>query len=55
MLSKKEIAKEFNISLPTINRYMKMGMPFYKVGGKLVRFYPEEVKKWLIEKREKGE
>lgn len=47
MLSKKELSKELSISIPTIDRYMKAGMPYHKIGSKLVRFYLEEVKEWL--------
>lgn len=46
MVTKKEICEIYAISLPTVNRMMKRGMPYYKV-GKLVRFYPEEVKEWI--------
>lgn len=47
MLSKKELSKELSVSIATIDRYMKCGMPFHKIGKKLVRFYLEEVQEWL--------
>jgi excisionase family DNA binding protein len=48
--SKKDVAKEFGISESTVNNYMRKGMPFYKIGGKLVRFDCTEVEKWIKEK-----
>lgn len=50
MLSKKELAKELSISIPTIDRYMKQGMPYHKVGKRLVRFYLKEVMEWIEKK-----
>ncbi len=47
MLNKKELAKELSVSIPTIDRYMKNGMPYHKLGKKLVRFYLEECIEWL--------
>lgn len=49
-LSKKQVAENFGISVSTVNNYMRQGMPFYKVGKKLVRFIYEEVEKWIAEK-----
>lgn len=50
-LTKKQISEIFNVSVSTVNNYMRRGMPFYKVGGKLVRFDYNEVKKWIEKKR----
>lgn len=47
MLDKKGIAKEIKVSLITIERYMKKGMPYIKTPTGRVRFEIEEVKKWL--------
>ena len=50
-LDKKQVAERFGISVSTVNNYMREGMPFYKIGaGKLVRFVPEEVEKWIKER-----
>ena len=49
-LKKKQVAEKFGISVSTVNNYMRQGMPFYKVGKKLVRFVYEEVEKWIAEK-----
>ena len=54
-LSKKQVAEKFGISVSTVNNYMRQGMPFYKVGKKLVRFIYEEVEKWIAEKGRWGE
>ena len=49
-LKKKEIAERYGISVSSVNNYMRQGMPYYKIGSKLVRFNPEDVEKWLKEK-----
>lgn len=46
-LKKKEVAERFGISVSSVNNYMRQGMPYYKIGSKLVRFNPEDVEKWL--------
>lgn len=50
-LDKKQIAQELGVSLITIQRWMRKGMPYYKVNGYLVRFKLDEVMQWI----EKGE
>jgi len=52
MLNKKQIAEHYAVSVPTIDRLMKEGLPYVKV-GKNVRFDLDEVKEWLKNKREK--
>ena len=49
-LTKKQLAEKLNVSIPTIDRNMKKGMTFYKV-GKSVRFQLEESERWLFEKQ----
>lgn len=51
-LSKKQVAEKFGISVSTVNNYMRQGMPFYKVGGKLVRFIADEVEIWVKQRKE---
>ena len=51
-LSKKQVAERFGISVSTVNNYMRRGMPFYKMGGKLVRFVSEEVENWMKQRKE---
>ena len=49
-LKKKEVAERFGISVSSVNNYMRQGMPYYKIGSKLVRFSSEDVEKWLKKK-----
>ena len=49
-LKKKEVAERYGISVSSVNNYMRQGMPYYKIGSKLVRFNPEDVEKWIKEK-----
>ena len=49
-LKKKEVAERFGISVSSVNNYMRQGMPYYRIGSKLVRFDLEDVEKWLKEK-----
>ena len=49
MLTKKELADELRISIPTIDRQLKLGMPHVNI-GKAVRFELDEVVKWLKDK-----
>ena len=49
-LKKKEVAERYGISVSSVNNYMRQGMPYSKIGSKLVRFNPEDVEKWLKEK-----
>lgn len=47
MLSKKELASELKVSLITIERWMKKGMPRLKAPNGTVRFELDEVKRWM--------
>ncbi len=48
LMTKKEIAEYLGISTITVDFYRKKkGMPFIKVGHKLIRFDVNEVKDWL--------
>ena len=49
LLKKKEVAERFGISISSVNNYMRQGMPYYRIGSKLVRFDLEDVEKWLKE------
>lgn len=53
-LTKKQIAEKLGVSISSVSNYMRRGMPFYKVGGKLVRFDYDEVKKWIQERKDYG-
>ena len=48
MLTKKELAEKLNVSIPTIDRLLKDGVP-RSYGRGAVRFDYEEVVKWLKE------
>jgi excisionase family DNA binding protein len=54
VLTKSELADYFKLAVPTIDRLMKKGLPYYKLPNGSVRFELEEVKQWLISQR-KGE
>lgn len=47
-LSKIELAKELEISVVTLDRLRKKGLPSHNVGKKIVFDY-EEVTKWIKE------
>lgn len=49
LMTKKEIAKYFDVCEMTIDRLTKKGMPRYKVGIK-VMFDLDEVKLWMKER-----
>ena len=52
MLTKKELAEKLNVSIPTIDRLLKDGIPRIYIRG-AVRFDYEEVICWLKEKGKK--
>ena len=47
-VNKKEIAKKLNISVITIDRLRKKGLPSHKLGSKIV-FVEDEVNKWILD------
>jgi len=49
-INKKELAKKLDISIVTIDRLRKKGLPFHKLGAKIVFDY-EEVTKWIKESK----
>jgi len=51
MINKKELAEILKVSVPTVERYMRSGMPYMKLATGSVRFEIEEVKKWAYEKK----
>lgn len=48
-INKKELAEKLNISVVTIDRLRKTGLPFHKLGGKIVFVY-EDVAEWIKNK-----
>lgn len=51
MLKIDELAEELRVHVRTLRRWLKDGMPHYKVGN-VLRFDLEAVKKWM--ENEKG-
>jgi excisionase family DNA binding protein len=51
LLRKRELAKLLNVSINTINFWMRLGkIPFLKLGGgekASLRFDPQEIKEWI--------
>lgn len=51
-LTKIQMSTRLQISLATLNRLMKEGMPTIKIGHRTVRFDEHEVRKWLNSKNQ---
>lgn len=47
LLSKKQLSERLHVSVSTIDRWRKQGMPYKRTGVKLVRFELSEVQEWL--------
>ena len=54
LLTRKQLAEKLQVSDMTIHRYVKQGMPYLRVGNKLMRFDFEKVKEWLQEQNRKS-
>jgi predicted DNA-binding transcriptional regulator AlpA len=52
LLSKKQLAERLGISEQTVDRYRKRGMPWKRLGVKLVRFEVGAVNAWLQERED---
>jgi len=52
ILTKKQVADYLGKSIPTIDRYMREGLPFRKIDGGYPEFYKESVDKWWVERKE---
>lgn len=50
MLTKQQLAKQLNVSVSMIDKLMKKGMPYLKI-GKAVRFDLEKVLVWIKEQK----
>ena len=50
-LNVKQLKKVLGVSRGTIENNMKKGMPFIKLGERVLRFDEMEVKEWISEKR----
>ena len=45
-MTPEECAKHFSVSQPTIDKWVKLGMPKHKEGS-IVRYYTDEVDSWF--------
>ena len=50
ILTKAQVAAYLDKSIPTINRYMKEGMPYRKVDGGYPEFSKSQVDRWVDER-----
>jgi excisionase family DNA binding protein len=50
LLTKAQVADYLGKSVPTIDRYMREGLPFRKVDGGHPEFYKTEIDRWLNER-----
>ncbi len=46
MITIKEVMGIYQVSRPTVQDWMKKGLPHYKI-GRLLRFKQEEVDEWI--------
>jgi len=46
-INKKELAERLSISIITLDRQRKKGLPFHKLGGRIVFVY-DEVAEWIV-------
>lgn len=53
LLTKEELAKKLDSSIPTIDRWKKMGCPWHPLGLHRVRFIEAEVREWINQRRNK--
>lgn len=53
LLTQKEVADYFKVTILTVHNWRKKGLPFYKIGS-VVRFDFVDVKNWVDQKRIKG-
>ena len=51
LLTKKDIMKLLGVSLSKVNKDLKRGLPYYKLGS-VVRFKQKEVEEFYLLKRE---
>lgn len=47
LLTAKQLAAELNVTVRTINRYVKEGMPLYRISARKAFFDPQEVTEWI--------
>lgn len=47
LLTQQELSKELKVEVSTLWKLRKMGMPYIRLGQRLIRYDFEEVEKWL--------
>lgn len=50
MLTTKELAQELKVAPTTIAKWRKIGLPYKRIGEKLIRYDMTEVKQWIDER-----
>jgi excisionase family DNA binding protein len=50
LMTKQQVAEALKVSVPTVDRYMRRGLPFIKFddGNGTVRFDPDAVTSWVL-------
>ena len=46
-LTADQLAQRYGVSIETIRRLVKRGLPHYRLGGRLFRFNPDETDVWM--------
>ena len=46
-----ELAEQLNVHVQTVRNMRKRGLPFYRIGGWLIRYKVDEVEAWMREQR----
>ncbi|MCJ1222246.1 MULTISPECIES: helix-turn-helix transcriptional regulator [Paenibacillus] len=50
----KELQKRYMISRPTVYELVKEGMPHIRISERILRFDPDEVRRWFEERQSKA-
>jgi excisionase family DNA binding protein len=51
MITERELAERLKVHIQTVRNMRKRGLPFYRVGGWLIRYKVDEVDAWLASQR----
>jgi phage terminase Nu1 subunit (DNA packaging protein) len=47
LAAKPQMATRYDVSKRTIDNWMRIGLPYIKIGKKFVRFDPDECDRWI--------
>jgi len=50
-LNARQMSQLLFVSRGTLNRYMKDGLPYYRLGKRVLRFDEKEVNEWIKKER----